>query len=257
MKRSKTMNITIVLLLVASFNLLMLGTICYALEDNIEKYKYSDTSEYASITTGLSLINDLPIEFNIQNEYFSGFDSLDSDVRESILMAYALKNKINTYKCGNDNDLCIDKDKLKDDTILKIFNSVTEFTSTSIKLYLDDYGKHNINSTNSSTYYRIALDDNNHHYRKYTKFAKYKEEDDMYIFYVYEGYYKGNCKKGEKIKLYDFLTGDVAYVGTCNGNNEFENVPKEEIKNLQLYKYELKKNKDGEFYIYGYNPVNA
>ena len=50
MKRSKAMNITIVLLLVASFNLLMLGTICYALEDNIEHFKYSDTSEYQSIT---------------------------------------------------------------------------------------------------------------------------------------------------------------------------------------------------------------
>ena len=42
-----------------------------------------------------------------------------------------------------------------------------------------------------------------------------------------------------------------------NGDNEFENAPKEEIKKLQLYKYELKKNEDGEFYLYGYNPVNA
>ncbi len=50
---------------------------------------------------------------------------------------------------------------------------------------------------------------------------------------------------------------DVTYVGTCDCDNKFENVPKEKIKKLQLYKYELKKNKDGEFYIYGYNPVNA
>ncbi len=257
MNRSKAINTIIVLLLVGSFNLLMLGTICYALEDNIENYKYSDTSEYASITAGLALIDDLPIEFNIQNKYFSGFDSLANDVRESIIMAYMLKNNINTYKCGDGKDLCIDKKNLKNEEVMKIFNTATTFTSTSIKLYLDDYGNHNISSTSTSTFYRMVLDDNNQHYRKYTKFLKYKEKDDLYIFYVYEGYYRGNCTKGETLKLYDFLSGEEVYIDSCNGNNEFENLPKEEISKLQLYKYELKKNEDGEFYLYGYNPVNS
>ena len=256
MNRGKTIYMIIILLLFLSFNFLMLGTICYALENNIENYKYSDTSEYASVTDGLDLIEDLPIEFNIQNEYFSGFDSLSSSVRESILMAYVLKNQIHTYKCGDGKDLCVDKKSLKDSDFLKLFNTDTEFTSTNIKLYLDDYGKHSINSTNNSTFYRMVLDGDNQHYRKYTKFAKYKEQDDLYIFYVYEGYYKGNCTKGETLKLFDFITGEEVYIDSCNGNNEFENAPNEEVKKLQLFKYELKKNNDGEFYLYGYNPVN-
>ncbi|MBP5678632.1 MAG: hypothetical protein J6X28_02235 [Bacilli bacterium] len=256
MNRSKTINIIIVLLLFVSFNLLMLGTICYALEDNIENFKYSDTSEYTSITNGLSLIQDLPIEFNIQNQYFSGFDSLSNEVRESIIMAYLLKNQKYTYTCGDGSDLCIDKENLTKEDILKIFHTATKFTSTNISLYLDDYGDHNMSSTNNSTYYRMVLDDNNQHYRKYTKFLKYKEQGDSYIFYVYEGYYKGNCTKGETLKLYDFLSGEEVYIDSCNGNNEFENMPKDEFEKLQLYKYELKKNDEGEFYLYGYNPVN-
>lgn len=234
----------------------MLGVICYAMEDNIENYKYSDTSEYANITSGLSLINDLPIEFNIQNQYFSGFDSLSNDVRESIIMAYIIKNKIYTYKCGEGNNVCIDKKNLQDKSIMKIFNSSTEFTSMSIKLYVDDYGKHSMKSTNNSTYYRMVLNDNNHHYRKYTKFVKYREEKDLYIFYVYEGYYKGNCTQGEKVSLHDFITGEEIYRDTCSDKHEFEHDPEESIKKLQLYKYELKKDEEENFYLYGYNPVN-
>ncbi len=256
MKKTKTLNAIIILFLFISFNCLMLGMIGYAMQDNIEKYKYSDTSEYSSITEGLSLINDLPIEFNIQNKYFSGFDSLSNEIRESILMAYILKNKINTYQCGDGKDLCIDKKSLKDKTIMKVFNSSTEFTSTSIKLYLDDYGKQSIRSTNNSTYYRMVINNGKNYNRKYTKFVKYKEEKDLYIFYVYEGYYKGNCSKGETIKLYDFITGDEVYIDSCDENNGFVNPPKDEVKKLQLYKYELKKNDEGEFYLYGYNPVN-
>lgn len=256
MKNGKVTNIMIVLLLFISFNFLMLGVICYAMEDNIENYKYSDTAEYASITSGLSLINDLPIEFSIQNQYFSGFDSLSNEIRESILMAYFLKNNIHTYKCGDGNSICIDKKILEDKSIMKVFNSATEFTSASIKLYIDDYGKHSIKSTNTSPYYRIVLGDNNHHYRKYTRFVKYKEENDLYIFYVYEGYYPGNCARGNKISLYDFMTGEEVYTDKCNDKNNFEHEPGDEIKNLQLYKYELKKDEDGAFYLYGYNPVN-
>lgn len=254
MKQNKIVNITIILLLIASFNFLALGTICYALEDNIEKFKYSDMKEYSDINDGLSLINELPIQVNIQNEYFSGFDNLSDNVRESIAMAYLVKNKINTYQCGTGREICIDKSKLSD-SIAKIFNTKTKIDSNNIELYVDDYGNHSANSTNDSTYYRMLLDDDNNYYRKYSKFEKYKQEKDLYIFYVYEGYYKGNCIKDEKLELFDFMTGDSIYVDKCNQSNGFVNEPNENVKKLQLYKYELKKDENNDFYLYGYNPV--
>ena len=256
MFRSK-INLIIIILLFLSFNMLALGTICYALEDNIENYKYSDTSEYDTITTGLSFIEELPIQFNILNEYFSGFDSLSLENRQSILMAYFIKNQLNTYTCGDGKDICIDKNSLKDEKIKSLFHTDTEFDSNTIKLYLDDYGKHNISSTNSSTFYRVVLDDNSNYYRKYTKFAKYKEQGDMYIFYVYEGYYKSNCQAGETAILYDFITGDEVYIDTSDGKNGFVNPPDKEVEKLQMYKYEFKKDKDGSIYLYGYNPVHS
>jgi len=254
MNRKKITDITIILLLVASFNFLALGTIYYVFENNIENFKYSDTKEFSSINDGLSLINTLPIQFNILNEYFSGFDNLPRETRESILMAYLLKNKINTYPCGSGKDICIDKNNLN--SIAKIFNTKTEVNSNNIRLYIDDYGNHNINSTSSSTYYRVVLDDDNHNYRKYSKFAKYKEENDLYIFYLYEGYYRGNCVKGDKLELFDFISGEVVYTSVCDDNQGFEVIPMEEVEKLQLYKYELKKDENGDFYLYGYNPVN-
>ena len=256
MNSNKISNIIVILLLIASFNCLALGTISYSLEDKIVNFKYSDTLEYTNITKGLSIINSLPIYFNIVNEYFSGFDHLSNEKRESIIMAYLVKNKIYTYTCGNGKDICIDKSNLKIEKLPKLFNTKTEFNSNNIKLYVDDYGNHTINTTSNLNYYRLVLDDDNHKYRKYTKFARYTEKNDIYIFYVYEGYYIGNCKKGEKLELFDFMTGEIVYTNHCNDNKEFETNPKEEINNLQLYKYELKKNEDGEFYLYGYNPVN-
>ena len=53
------------------------------------------------------------------------------------------------------------------------------------------------------------------------------------------------------------MTGKVIYKDTCNGNNEFTVEPTEEIENLQLYKYELKKDENDKYYLYGYNPVNG
>lgn len=252
---TKFIRLLVIVLLVSSFNLLFLGTMYYFIEEESHNIKYSDSLEYTSIKDGVNLIDELPIQFNIQNEYFSGFDSLSSSLRESILMAYLLKNRVNTYNCGDGKDLCIDKDKLNDKDVKEKFNTSTELNSNNIKLYMDDYGNMNINSTNSSTNYRIVLGDDNHQYRKYTRFYKYKEEKDLYIFYVYEGYYKGNCTEGEKIELHDFITGDVVYTDTCNSNQTFEKEPPDDIDNLQLYKYELKKNDKNQFYIYGYNPV--
>ena len=239
--------------LLVSFNCLFIGTLYYLIEEDAHKIRYSDSLEYSDINDGISLIKELPIQFNIQNEYFSGFDSLSTNIRESILMAYVLKNRINTYSCGN--DLCIDKDKINDQQIKDKFNTSTILNSNTYKLYMDDYGNLNINSTSSSTSYRIVLNTNNHQFRKYTKFYKYKEESDLHLLYVYEGYYKGNCSDGEDIELHDFITGNVVYTDKCK-NGTFEHEPPMEIDNLQLYKYELKKNDNNQFYLYGYNPVN-
>ena len=84
---------------------------------------------------------------------------------------------------------------------------------------------------------------------------QYKKTDDTDVFYLYQGYYKGNCKKGEKLSLYDFLSGKKVYTNTCNGNNTFTLDIKNKAKYLQLYKYELKKDKNNNFYLAGYNPV--
>ena len=52
------------------------------------------------------------------------------------------------------------------------------------------------------------------------------------------------------------MSGKVVYKDTCNGNQEFTVDPGENIAKLQLYKYELKKDRNNKFYLYGYNPVN-
>ena len=78
----------------------------------------------------------------------------------------------------------------------------------------------------------------------------------LYIFYLFQGYYKANCTAGEKLALYDFMNGKEVYEGVCNDKGYFSEEPDFDKVDLQLYKYELKKNDKGEFYLYGYNPVN-
>ena len=90
---------------------------------------------------------------------------------------------------------------------------------------------------------------------KYYITNEYYKKNDSYIFYVNQGYYKANCEVGEPIELYDFMTGKAVYKDKCNDNHEFSIDPGKKVRNLQLYKYELKKDKGGSFYLYGYNPV--
>lgn len=258
MKNRKKYIIISMILLFISLNLLSLATIFYIFEGEIESYKYSDKDEYTSIKSGVKLIDSLPIQFNIANQYFSGFDNLPEETRQSIIIAYTIKNKIATYKCGtNQQSICIDKEKLSAEKVLDTFNTKTKLNINNIKAYIDDYGNYNINSSNTSSYYRVSLDDINesNNYRKYSIFYKYKEEKDMYIFYMYEGYYNGNCISGETIELYDFITGKSVYKSICNDKKEFTEEPKKDLEGLQLYKYELKKDENNNLYLYGYNPV--
>ena len=258
MKKIKLYTLIALILLFVSFNLLSLATIFYSFENNIEDYKYSDTDEYNTINEGLNIINTLPIQVNISNKYFSNFDNLPEETRQSIILAYTIKNNIATYKCGTkETSICIDKEQVEKEGVLSIFNSQTKLVANNIKVYIDNYGNYNINSSNTSTYYKVNLDDynnNNENYKKYSKFYKYKEEKDLYIFYVYEGYYKGNCLTGESITLYDFITGKEVFNGICSDKSFLEE-PTEELDKLQLYKYEFKKDSDNKLYLYGYNPV--
>ena len=80
MKKSRNVtwvtNVVIIILLFLSFNFLALGTLYYVFDDHIEEFRYSDIDEYTSINEGLSIIKSLPIQFNITNQYFSGFQNL-------------------------------------------------------------------------------------------------------------------------------------------------------------------------------------
>ena len=51
------------------------------------------------------------------------------------------------------------------------------------------------------------------------------------------------------------MSGKSAFKGTCNDNKRLIDIEDKKVEKLQLYKYELKKNSKGEFYLSGYNPV--
>ncbi len=253
---NKQAIITAIFLLIGSFNLLTLGVIYYQLEGEVVNYRYSDEDEYDDIKEGIDFIQKLPIQINIENKYFSKFDYLEEKIKEEIIMAYAIKNNFHTYPCKNDKtSICIDKTTLEDNSLLEKFHTKTKISSNTIKIYIDDYGVYQITSSKSSNTYQLHLQEDNKKYRKYSKFSHFKQKEKKYIFYFYEGYYTGNCQKGEKLDLLDFMTGKVIYSNYCNGNNEFMKIEDNSLDDLQMYKYELEKDENNKFYLSGYNPV--
>lgn len=253
---NKHVIITAIFLLIGSFNLLTLAFVYYKLEGEVVNYRYSDEEEFGSVQEGIDFIDKMPIQFNITNEYFSNFDNLEEETRETIIMAYALKNRFHTFECGSATEICIGKDALQDSLLLEKFHSKTNFNLNNIKVYIDDYGVYTITTSNELNYYKVSLSDDNNNYRKYSKFSHFKQKEDKYIFYFYEGYYKGNCVKGENLELYDFMTGKVVYNNICNGYNEFSELEDDSLDNLQMYKYELKKDENNKYYLAGFNPVD-
>lgn len=241
--------------------MLLLAVFYYDLSDQVKKYSYSDLEEYSDVTEGIALIKTLPIHFNIINKYFSDINNLSQEEKEEIVMAYVIKNRYNLYECGPSNNtnqyLCVDKYKLISTELLEKFNMKLTFKSKNIKLYVDDYGAYIATTTESANNYKIVLNsENNQLYRIYSRFSHYKKKKDIYSFYMYQGYYNGNCVKDKELILYDFMSGKEVYKDTCNGNQEFTVDPGKNIEKLQLYKYELKKDQNNKFYLYGYNPVN-
>lgn len=260
MKKENYTKICAILMIISAVFLIIAVIYC-DLSKQVVNYKYVDTEEYEDVRMGLDFLDKIPIHFNVINKYFSNMNNLQQEEKEEILMAYAIKNNYKLYDCGPSNSitkyLCINKDDLISDTLLSKFNLNLNLKSDSLKIYVDDYGVYTITSNKESSFYKIVLDNsNNNLYREYFKFDHYKKVKDSYLFYIYQGYFKGNCKKGEDLDLYDFMSGKIVYSDKCNGNNNFSLDPTDNIKKLQLYKYELKKDKAGNFYLYGYNPVN-
>ena len=247
-----------IVLMITSFIMLFLGFSYYKLEGNVSKTVYSDKNEYNDINIGLNYINTLPMNINIINEYFSDLNNLSNSNKEQILFSYIFKNNYKLYDCGSSSfksNLCINKTDINNTLLLdKIGLSMFEL-SDEVRTYVNNYGYVEFKSNSNLNYYKVSFNNKSFKNNGYTEFYKYKRDKDLYVFYVYQGFYKANCTLGENISLFDYITGDVSYSGSCNGNHSFNGVI-DNYDKLQLYKYELKKNSNGDFYLYGYNPVN-
>lgn len=250
-------NKIIILLIILSFLLLFLAFVYYDMTGKVKDYKYIDTDEYKDVKEGLEYLSGLPIHFNIINKYFSDFNNLSQNEKEEIVMAYAIKNKYKLYEWGNKH-YCINKKDLDSEELLDKFNLKTKISGEMIETYIDDYGSYTSTFSAKTNNYHIVLDDNQKNkYHLYSKFSHYKQEGSKYIFYLYQGYYDSNCKEGDKLVLFDFISGKEIYEDVCNKNKTFNRLPTDrDLKKLQLYKYELKK-KNNNFYLSGYNPVRG
>ena len=259
MNSKRSITICIILLILSTY--LLIVTNAYdELKSRVINYKYVDNEEYTDTNEGVDYINSLPIHFNIINKYFSDINNLSQEEKEQIVLAYAIKNKYGMYNCGPNNSnsdyLCIDKDTLNSKELLDKFKLDFTFKSNRIDIYVDDYGTYSVTSQEESNTYKIVLNkSNNKLFRLYSSLSHYEKSGDKYLFYMTQGYYMGNCNKGEELELYDFMTGKSVYSSECNDKNYFNKPPKN-IEDLQVYKYELLKDDNNNFYLYGYNPVN-
>lgn len=225
----------------------------------VENYNYSTKEEYENVKAGLELLDKLPLQFNIVNKYFSSFSNLNIADKEKIALAYAVKNKIGVVTCDmimNDTNVCISKAALENSNLFDVFKEKVKLYSDNISVYIDDYGMYTAKYIDSKDYYQIPINTFDYDTKLYSSFYKYRMKDDVYIFYLFQGYYKANCTFGEDLILYDFMDGREVFKDVCNDEGYFSKEPDFNEVNLQLYKYELKKDKSGNFYLYGYNPVN-
>lgn len=258
MKSIKTHNISFFLLILAGIFLCLAVTYCNILA-KAEKHSFSTSEEYDTVTNGLSFLNKMPIQFNVINKYFSGFSNVDNDDKEKIVITYAIKNNYGLVNCDNSsvNDICVSRYFLEESEYLaNIFAAHTSFSREDVPVYVDGYGMLMARYIKGNDYYRIHIDGDANDNVLYSSFYKYYKRDDLYVFYLFQGYRSKKCDIGSKLYLYDFMSGDKVFTGVCDSNNNFAIEPDVDNINLQLYKYELKKDSNGEFYLYGYNPVN-
>lgn len=261
MSRKGYINLSIILMF-ASAIMISLAFVYYALEDRAISYRYSDIKEYTDINNGIKFIEKMPIQFNIINKYFSNMNNLSQKEKEEIVLAYALKNGYRQFDCGPSTSTikynCVKVEDINDRNFQKVFNLDLTFENEVIDLYMDDYGTQELTNKENKDIYKYVVDiTNNSNYRLYTKFDRFNQSDDKYVFYVYQGYINANTKAGDTLTVYDFMTGKPVISGTSNGYNDFnEEITKENLV-LQKYKYELKKHDDGSYYLYAYNPVKS
>lgn len=261
MNSKRYINLSVLLMFVSAM-MIFLAMIYYSLEEKVINYRYSDVEEYNDINEGIKFIEKLPIQFNILNKYFSNINNLSQEDKEQILIAYAVKNRFKQFDCGPSTNTikynCVKTEDLNSKELQKIFNMNLTFKNSKINIYIDDYGASELSNKNDKDIYEYVVNiTNNKNYRLYTKFDRFKQEKDSYIFYVYQGYINANTSAGEKLSVYDFMTGNPVYTDASNGYNDFIDAPIKNIKNLQKYKYELRKHKDNTYYLYAYNPVKS
>jgi len=252
---NKEKMIPLSLLLLSTFMLFM-GFSYQSIEKRVQSYSYSDKEEYDNLNDSIKLIESLPIHINIMNQYFSSVSNLDEKLQEEIILAYAIKNRYKTYNCsdGYHKSICINKEDLNSHDLQRTFNTNITFTNETIDVNLDYYGKLKAKTDSYTSYYKIDLNNYIERYTKHSDFYKFKKDNDKYIVYVYEGYYESNCTPNTKIVLKDFLDPNKTIEGTCSQKRLFSS--EYEMGDFQLYKYELSKNQNNEFYLTGYNPVN-
>ncbi len=228
----------------------------YSINSNIQNYKYSDKEEYEDVENGLHFIKKLPIHFNILNSSFHDMNSLKQEEKEEILIGYYLKNGMVEDCKDSEEDICIYEENLKKEKIFEKFNTKIKFKSNKLNIYLDGYGLETLykKKSDNATYYQMHVKEEKDVYAMFTSFKYFKKSKDSYNFYVYQGYYNKNNVNQYELK--DLIKDKVIYKEDVR-NELFEHITDKEIKQLQLYKYILKKNKNGEYYLYGFTPVKS
>lgn len=258
MKWIKTRNISFFLLILSGIFLCLAITYCDILT-KVEKHSFSTKEEYDTVTDGLAFLDKMPIQFNIVNKYFSGFSNVDNEDKEKIAIAYAIKNNYGLVNCDSSsaNNICVSRYFLEESEYLdNIFDTNLSFSKKDIPIYIDGYGMRIAKYIRSKDYYQIYIENDANDNVLYSSFYKYYKRDDLYVFYLFQGYRLKRCDIGTKLYLYDFMNGNTIFTGVCDSDNDFAIEPDTDSINLQLYKYELKKDTNGQFYLYGYNPVN-
>ena len=250
-------KVSFVLLILSGILLCLAITYCDILSKT-ENYSFSTREEYDNVTDGLAFLKKLPIQFNIVNKYFSSFSNLESQDKEKIVMAYAIKNNIGLVNCDDSgNSKCISRYFLENNNNLNVpFNGNILFSKDDISVYIDGYGTYTAKYIENKDCYKIYINELENRNVLYSSFYKYYKKGDIYVFYVFQGYHLGKCDAGNKLYLYDFMDKNKSFEGICDDNNYFSSEPDINTLDFQLYKYELKKDSYGNFYLYGYNPVN-
>ena len=256
--RKKRTIFLIVGLIFCSFVLLLSGVIYYDLSYQVKNYHYVNREEYDDVQKGISFIQKLPIQLNILNHSFADMNLLKVEDQEQILLSYVMKNKQDIAPCMNEMDTsdykCLSLDELQDTSLQSLFGLDLTFETEKIDLYSEVYGSQELVKTDDCYRFQVGYSDNEG-LENYSYFVKYKQEGDNYLYYFYQGYYNSTCDAKNGYQLTNYIDGEVVEQEECTVTQPFSNLSSSKREKLQLYKYILRKDENGKFYLYGYNPV--